>query len=532
MFKTIIADLDNKNIGGIRSYISTNASQFRVDRTFTTEKDLFKYLKTNDDIDLIIMEIRFLGVDFITKTTDLYASYPNIKFIVYGVLQDFGYLKKALELGAVAYIVRPVKSTELKKALNSYIEYSKFNETLQKEKKMLNMEYVQNFKLFEDKFLSVLINESIFDDKEIETSLNYFNIHITPPYSIAIFRIDSFRKYILNKSQKEKHLISFKISKIINNNISNCKTFINLFNEVVVILSGKYKRNDLFELLKDVNLKIMEETNILTSCGVGRLYDAPTKIHTSFLEAITALRYRCIMGYNSVIFIDDAEPDNVFTSSYPYEREKLLVYISVIGDYFYCVKLLDNIFDDINQFKEKFEEILPQIIMSMLISISRNAFEQGLNIDPISNFFDTKTVLSLKTTDEAYTFLKDGLKEFCTYILNLRKDKEIQMFNNSVSYMNQNYKNSISYKSIAKELGYNPKYLKTIFESNAKNTIELFIAEIRIEHAKKLILTTNLTDELIALKIGYNDVNSFRQAFKNVVGYMVGDFRFIKRKNN
>lgn len=475
------------------------------------------------------MEIRFLGLEILKKMKDITTAYPDIKFITYGSLNDIDYLKKSLEFGAISYTLRPVKPSELNKCLDAYLSYEKARENLKKEEHMLDMEYLQNFKLFEDKFLSVLINETVFDDEEIENSFKYFNINLQPPYTVAIFRIDSFRKCIINKSQKEKHLISFRLLKIIKNSLPNCKAFINLFNEVVVILGGELKLKSLVDDMTSIKLSIKEQTDILVSCGIGRSYTEPNKIHISFTEANSALRYRCIVGYNSVISIDFVEPENTFASSYPYERENLLVHTAVIGEYDYCLKLLDDIFKEINLYKSKFEHILSQIIMSILISINRTAFEQGLSIEPVSKFFDTSKVLKLKNVDEAYLFLKTNLKTFCDYMVDFRKVKEEQIYEKAMAYIKENYFKALSYKALAEQFNCNVAYFRKIFDTKNDLPLEEYVTRLRIDKAKELILETNLTDDLIALKIGYTDVNTFRQTFKRVEGILAGDFRYIHK---
>ncbi|WP_317368476.1 helix-turn-helix domain-containing protein [uncultured Tyzzerella sp.] len=528
MFNVIIADLEQSHTLGIKSYIDTNFLQFKIKNTFSNEKDFYKYIK-NNSIDLIIMEIRFLGLEFFKKMSEITSLYKDVKFIVYGSVSDINYLEKALELGAVSYTIRPVKPVDLNKCLSAYLDYIRVKETLIKEEKLLSIEYVQNFKLFEDKFLSVLINESIFDKDEIKESLEYFNINITPPYTVAVFRIDSFRKHIINKSQKEKHITIFKLLKIINSNIYNAKAFINLFNEIVIILGGENEIETVLDNMTNIKQQIKQETDISVSCGLGRTYEQLDRIHTSFLEATTALRYRCIVGYNSIIAIEYVEPENTFTATYPYERERLLVYTSVIGEYEYCLKLLNEIFEQINLYKHKFEEILPQIIMSILISINRNAFEQGLKIKPINNFFDTSKVFSLKTTNDAHIFLKDNLKIFCEYINDFRKNIEDEVFENAIKYINENYFKNINYKNLSRQFNYNIKYFKQIFEKRTEKHLDEYITRIRIDKAKELILTTNLTDDIVALKIGYEDVNVFRQTFKRLEGILAGDFRYINK---
>ncbi len=440
----------------------------------------------------------------------------NTKFIVYGNISDIDYLKECLNIGAISYAIRPLKPSDLKKCLNAALEYFKSFEILKTEEKMLDMEYLQNFKVFESKFLSVLINEVVFDKEEIENSFDYFNINITKPYRTCVIRIDSFRKHILSKTQKEKHILIFKIFKIVENNLKDAKAFINLFNEIVVILGGETNLEDVIKILTDIKLTIKEHTDINVSCGIGRKYENANNIRTSFVEANTALKYRCIVGYNSVIPIHYVEPNNIFSARYPYEKEKALVYTAVIGEYEYCLKLLNQIYEEIRNFKDRFEKILPQVTFSTILSIYRLAFEQGLEIQHISNFFDTKEILNLKDIEKSYEFLKNGIEKFCAYIKEFRENEKTIIEN-------------ITYKSLATKLNCNSKYFKEIFDTNSQMNLLDYIEKFRINKAKEMILETTLSDDIIALKLGYSDVATFRKNFKKFEGALVGDFRLINK---
>lgn len=528
MFRTVIVDVDNKNVSGIKSYIKENFKMFHILETFNTSNSFQKYIK-NNDVDLVIMEIRFLGVNFLRKIEELSNEYKNMKFIFYGILNDIDYLKKTIELGAVSYAIRPVKGIDLKMCLTSYIEYMKSLDTLEREEEMLDMAYVQNFKVFEDKFLTVLINEKIFDDDEIAESFEYFDIQVQAPYTVAVFRTDSFRKFIDNKNQKDKHIFTFRILKIIEKNLENSKSFINLFNEVVVILGGEQEEDKLFELMNEIKNQILEELNLKVSCGVGRTHSRPKRINTSYLEASTALKYRSIVGYNSVIFMEYVEPRNILSAIYPYDIEQNFVCASVIGDYDYAVILLDKMFKRLDTFKDKIEKILPQIVMSILISITRTSFEHGLEIEQINKFFKTNEVLALKTLDEAYNFLKKGTATFCNYISEVRKEDEQRIIGSALEFIQNNFDREITIRDIYKNANANPKYIKKLFLEETESSIENYIARVRIEEAKKLILETNLTDDLIAVKVGFPDVNVFRKTFKRLEGCLAGDFRYIKK---
>lgn len=528
MYNILIADSDINNLKGIKSYIDSNFTQFKVKEIVSEEREFYKFFKT-ESVDIIILEIRFLGINAFQKIKDFAQDNPKTKFIVYGNINDVNYLEESLKIGAIAYAIRPVKPIDLKKCLNSAIDYFKSIEILKKEEKMLDMEYLQNFKTFESKFLSVLINEVVFEKEEIESSFDYFNINIVKPYRTCVVRIDSFRKYIMSKSQKEKHILIFKILKIVENNIQNAKAFINLFNEIVIIFGGETVLEDIIKILTEIKISIKENTGINVSCGIGRKYQNANSIRTSFVEANNALKYRCIVGYNSVIPIHYVEPNNVFTAKYPYEKEKNMIYTAVIGEYEYCINLLNQIYEEIKNFKETFEKILPQVTFSTVLAINRLAFEQGFDIQPISNFFDTKEILKLNSIDKSYEFLKTGLEKFCDYIKEYRENEKTQIYEKAINYIQENFFENITYKSLAKYLNCNSKFFKEIFETKAQILLPNYIEKIRIEKAKQMILETTLTDDIIALKLGYDDVSTFRKDFKKLEGCLVGDFRLINK---
>ncbi|MDE6182207.1 MAG: helix-turn-helix domain-containing protein, partial [Eubacteriales bacterium] len=78
-------------------------------------------------------------------------------------------------------------------------------------------------------------------------------------------------------------------------------------------------------------------------------------------------------------------------------------------------------------------------------------------------------------------------------------------------------------------LNCNAKFFKKIFDKKAQKLLPYYIAKIRIDKAKEMILETNLTDDIIALKLGFDDVTVFRKTFKKIEGCLAGDFRYIHK---
>jgi len=90
---------------------------------------------------------------------------------------------------------------------------------------------------------------------------------------------------------------------------------------------------------------------------------------------------------------------------------------------------------------------------------------------------------------------------------------------NVMMYLKNNYyKPHLSADIISSEFGYHPYYLNKVFRDNMGITIHKALINERIEAAKKLLSTTNLSVEDVALETGFGDRSQFCTAFKRLMG--------------
>lgn len=532
MIKILIADSNINTINNFKSFIRKNFLDIKLEKSALNINDLKEGIERRKP-DIIISDIRFFGSAAFQTIKDLNFRYPKMKFILYGGFNDTEYMKMCMTYGAVAYMYKPVKPSELERCIKEAIEAIEKSELEETKRNELMQQYQNQFMFFWTKFLSTLVHGHISSEEEAISGFEYFKLDIEPDYIAALVRVDHFKKIILTLTEEEKHLLIYEILNLINDKlklINNGKAFINHFNEIVIILGKAGELEETVNLLNEIKELILSELNIRISIGVGKSYSSITDIKTSFNEANAALRYRCIVGYNSVIPIDHTEPFNRITYRYPIERENLLVYTAVIGEYEYCKRIVEEIFDSLENCGELPENLISQIIMDILISIYRNAVEQNLNIAGINKFFDTKEILKIHSIEEGKKYLINSLKDFCKYMIDIRKEKEDNLFKNAIDYVKNHYYENLTVQKIAHQFECSPEYFKKIFKDNSNKNFADYVTSIRIENAKKLILDTELDDETVAVNVGYNDVSAFRGIFKHNKGCSVSDYRFIKNR--
>ena len=84
-------------------------------------ENCLKALKENEDISLILMDIKMPRQNGIEITKDIKRLRPNIKVIVVTGYESAEIAQEATEAGADAYITKPFESKEILKKINMYL---------------------------------------------------------------------------------------------------------------------------------------------------------------------------------------------------------------------------------------------------------------------------------------------------------------------------------------------------------------------------------------------------------------------------
>ncbi|GGD85818.1 helix-turn-helix domain-containing protein [Paenibacillus nasutitermitis] len=99
-------------------------------------------------------------------------------------------------------------------------------------------------------------------------------------------------------------------------------------------------------------------------------------------------------------------------------------------------------------------------------------------------------------------------------------------------YIENNYAEDISLDTVADKMNITGGYLSSYFkEKTGKNFID-YLNEIRITKAKEILLQSNMRIQDVALKVGYQNMNSFNRMFKKYAGSTPSAFRQTHAKSD
>jgi YesN/AraC family two-component response regulator len=104
------------------------------------------------------------------------------------------------------------------------------------------------------------------------------------------------------------------------------------------------------------------------------------------------------------------------------------------------------------------------------------------------------------------------------------KNEDIEKAISIKAFLEKNYQEPYDYAFLVKYFAINNFKLKVAFKYVTGDSIHSYITKIRITEAKKLLQTTNIKIELIAVKVGL-DKSNFNMQFKKHTGVTPSHWR-------
>ena len=100
----------------------------------------------------------------------------------------------------------------------------------------------------------------------------------------------------------------------------------------------------------------------------------------------------------------------------------------------------------------------------------------------------------------------------------------------AIDYIETNYDSAISLAHVAKAVHLSVSRLAHLFKEQMGITIIEYLTSVRIEHAKRLLLTTDKSCTEICFSVGYNNQSYFTRTFKELVGLTPRQFKNNNRR--
>ena len=173
----------------------------------------------------------------------------------------------------------------------------------------------------------------------------------------------------------------------------------------------------------------------------------------------------------------------------------------------------------------------------MLIRYDRAVFTPSEEVRAltVSRIFDTKEEIVYpdeKSSRKIRAFLYPVLDEYLSVakVVSEAKGTGTDSVLKALNFISEHFKENITLTEVASSIGYSESHVSHSFSSildvNFRECVNMF----RIEYAKRLILTTNMSIVLISIEFGFNCERSFHRAFRKSMSCTPASYREKHKK--
>lgn len=485
-----------------------------------------------EDIDLLITDIKMPVMDGITLLHQVKTDYPNILCVVLSNYEDFDLTRRAFLAGAVDYLLKGNLNEESFSALIQRLNNNYFQVLPQAS----NVSPVRP--TFERKVLALqqLItgNTKTKTAEELKEELN-----INLPFVICSVKL------LVNRPDFEtldhtlignEELIINTVFKIISE-ISEFKLYyyaISTNEYVLFIYNQNYEEQTFFKHLQafyeQLTSNVAIYLNKFSVIGTSQIRKEILDIPISFKEANTMSDrifycresnqyYYTLQEQHSANPVREfvlSQIDNIplWVREHTWEalRSFFIEFLRLLQDNFYppaySKRLITNLeFLIINELSRNFSDELGSLFDYDAL------FDMTMRAPHITKLEQIVTDFLSK--------IKDAVSSL--YLLDTTYSDIVQQ---AITCLQKWYRNpGTNLTSIAEEISVNPSYLSRIFHKETKRTFNAYLNFLRLEYAKKLLLTTNENIVSISEKCGYNNSKYFINLFKKTEGQPPSAYR-------
>jgi len=185
---------------------------------------------------------------------------------------------------------------------------------------------------------------------------------------------------------------------------------------------------------------------------------------------------------------------------------------------------IDRLFDTFESNREISVSIAKMIFERLITDIFTAAAEIDRSMVDTGDESMVEKVLDSSGMDE----LKENFEKYVGEVISLLKSKvhkDDRIIEKVFEMIENEYMDGLSLGSLAGRIFLSPNYLGQLFLKITGKTFNSYLTEFRMQKARELLKSSQLTLAVIAAKVGINDETYFCTLFKSYFGMTPGKYR-------
>lgn len=472
--------------------------------------------------DIVITDIRMPGLSGVELVQKARENGLSCEFILVSGYKDFNYARSAIRYGVLDYLLKPINREELNQLIAGVYEKQKKSNHMKKQLEIAEKQLAQNQSILRRELMLRCIEEA--ENGKIQDEPEKHAGSFMPEsgiYSVAIIKLDT------ELEDAEDFFIQRNTELISRQYIRRIRELCEELEELCV-----GSRNYLLIRVRDEAAQKEVERGLEQSLGekspqfypftvtiaMGKTAGNPEGLAGCFLTADQTLWERLSKGCGRFLL---------------YRRD---VKVCPAAGKEIPEEIRSGLEKAILTFREQAAEEILEDFLEKLRAAKSSAYQLKEGACRLLEFVEAVTENDdLKDAKQKMDSCmdEDQLTGFCfrhccrmiESCIGRKTEGNSRAVGQVQQYLKEHFREEINLEKIASLVGLTGAYISTIFKKETGMTLTNFLIQIRIERAKEMIRTTNMTINEIAYAVGYVDARYFSKLFIKIVGIKPVEYR-------
>ena len=523
LLKLVIVDDEPILLQGLLKTYDWKSMGFEVVGTAQSGEQAIQVIKEKRP-HVVLTDIRMKQISGLMVMEEIQKADIDCLFIVLSAYRDFEYARQACELGAFAYLLKPIEDEKLQETMeNAYkncISQIENVERIESWEKMVKKDSDSFLQVIVQKYLQKRITfekmEQVFDTVDdvikekdrfialcVDIDLTY-KITNALDYEAAKFSVIQYLEQVISEKYYFWHFES---------------------DEGYYVFLVKTDRNDTVKELKILLERIKEEKNFPVVASISKPYKGMQGIGRSYEEAEKLFGLASASGASAFTMPEEIEEYEERTD---YEDAEVLIMNAVRKN---DEKELKKAFVHFIYSLPEEEEVQVQLLHKSMLRVEfmvKDTYGMTPELrEQFRNYYSNISNLSAaKSVDVCYRILGSVIEERKK---SAGKD-ETRYFKEymsiAVGYIEEHLnEEDLSIVHVATHIYLNPVYFGRVFKNTFHMTFKKYLLQQRMERAKKLLLEGNESIGSICEQVGINNPSYFSHLFKEATGMLPSEYK-------
>ncbi len=524
MWKVLLADDENLIVKGLHKLIDWAALEIEIVGEATdglTAEQMILDLHP----DLVISDIRMPGLTGLELMERHKGGAGAPKFIFISGYEEFEYVRQALSGGAVDYLLKPVSSSELEKAVRKSLGLMAASSAAAL--------FRQSSVPLQDFFSQLTANREFTGTDLYQNFASLLGGKDSPVFIGLCFGLTQESSRQLDQLPYERQLLqSFVAFNTVRDDLerSGYGCFLRKDERCCCMMGIFSPGEDPDMVLREVMERTAAKTGYRLRVGVGRLCQSAEELMATYEDSVRAFdlyyfEQKDLLSWDGSLRkptatnedFDDAVKQvfhSIVTRSTSVKADVDRV-LDIIADLHYNNRLAAY-----SRAMLFTGDLCQQLYASHLLTGSFGERQDALQ--HVLEHCDTYSMLRQQ--------LQDYYRDLLPDVYHMASRKNTAEIYRVQEYIQAHYDEEISLKALAEMACVSPHYFSAYFKSETGQNYKAYLTQVRMEKALKLVLDTDLKTYEIAEKVGYNNVRRFVDAFRGVYQISPMDYRKLHKK--